>query len=191
MSSQIPNVAVTDQYPVSIFGGGGSGACQQYTGIPVNPASIYYYQFNTSTTVGTGMTMVFKNGINTNIGSAGGGQRSQSQGASIGQSLPGGAGGVTTNNSIYYSNDYVGTPGQAGSVFAAPNNTQTYVGPQPVQNSFQIQGGAGFGGAVCTGGCYRNVTVQYNGTFAPPTIQNYVTTQPNPAGILFKIYGIV
>ena len=190
MASQIPNVAVTDQYPVSIFGGGGSGACQQYSSIPVNPASIYYYQFNTSTTAGTGMTMVFKNGINTTIGSAGGGQRSQSQGASIGSALPGGAGGVTTNNSIYYSTDFVGTPGQAGSVFAAPNNTTTYLGPQPVTNVFQIQGGAGNGNNVCTSGSYTNVVVQYNGTFAPPSIQSFVTRSPQPAGILFQIYGI-
>jgi hypothetical protein len=191
MSSQIPNIAVTDQYPVSIFGSGGSGAMQVYSSIPVNTASTYFYQFNTSTTAGTGMDMVFKNGVNQTIGSAGGGQRSQATGNSIGQPLPGGAGGITTNNGIYFSNNYVGTPGQAGSVFAAPNITTTYVGPQPVQNSFQIQGGAGYGGAVCTSGSYVTVVVQYNGTFAAPTIQSYATSQPQPAGILFQIYGIL
>ena len=191
MTSQIPNVAITDSFPVSIFGGGGSGAIQVYSSIPVNPSSIYYYQFSTSATAGTGMDMVFKNGVNTTIGSAGGGQRSQSTGDSIGQPLPGGAGGTTTNSSIYASNNYIGTTGQAGSVFAAANQTNTYLGPQPVTNSFQIQGGAGYGNSVCTGGSYSNVVVQYNGNFSPPSIQSYLTTQPQPAGILFQIYGLI
>jgi len=191
MASQVPNVAITDSFPVSIFGSGGSGAVQQYSSIPVNPASIYYYQFNTSTTAGTGMTMVFKNGTNTTIGSAGGGQVSRFQGDSIGYPLPGGAGGITTNSGLYFSNNFVGTNGQAGSVFAAPNQTTSYLGPQPVTNSFQIQGGAGYGNSVCTSGSYSNVVVQYNGNFSPPTIQSYLTTQPQPAGILFQIYGLV
>ena len=191
MSSQVPNVGYTDGQPVSIFGGGGSGAMQVYTSIPVNPSSIYYYQFTTSATAGTGMTMVFKNGISQDIGSAGGGQVSRFQGDSIGYPLPGGLGGITSNNAIYASNNYIGTTGQAGSVFAAPSVQTTYLGPQPVQNTFQIQGGAGYGNSVCTGGSYSNVVVKPKSNVLPAQIVSYTTTQAQPAGILFQIYGNV
>jgi hypothetical protein len=185
ISGAIPTaVYATDGIDVSIFGGGGSGAIQTYSGIPISSTSSIYYQFNTVS--GAGMNMVFLIGTSI-IGSANGGANSSSNGGVTGTILNGGAGGITTNTTIYTPNSYVGTAGQSGAVYLFPNTTTTYVGPQPVQNSFQSQ--AGNVNQICTGGSYSNVIVTYNGPLSPPSL-TYNINLPKPAGIMFQIYGL-
>lgn len=185
MSGATPSVvAGSDGYEVSIYGGGGSGAIQVYSGIPVSATSLIYYQFNT--VLGGGMNMVFKIGTTT-IGSANGGQNSSSVSGVTGTILYGGSGGITTNQNVYTPNTYIGTTGQNSVVYLFPNATTSYLGPQPVQNTFQAQ--SGNVNQICTGGSYSNVVVTYNGPFAPPTL-TYTTNLPKPCGIQFQIYGL-
>ena len=187
MSGTIPNVvAGSDGYEVSIFGGGGSGAIQVYSGIPVSATSLIYYQFNT--VLGAGMNMLFLIG-STTIGSANGGSNSSSNGGITGTILYGGSGGITTSTSVYTPNSYVGTTGQNGAVYLFPNETTSYLGPQPTPNSFQYQSGVSNPGSICTGGSYSNVVVTYNGPFAPPTL-TYNTNLAKPAGIMVQVYGL-
>jgi hypothetical protein len=185
MAGAIPTVvAASDGYEVSIFGGGGSGAIQVYSGIPVSASSLIYYQFNT--VLGGGMNMVFLIGTTT-IGSANGGINSSSNGGTTGTILYGGSGGITTSSSVYIPNTYIGTTGQSGAVYLFVDTTTTYLGPQPVENTFQNQ--AGNVNQICTGGSYSNVVVTYNGPFSPPTL-TYNTNLPKPCGIQFQIYGL-
>ena len=185
MAGTIPNVvAGSDGYQVSIFGGGGSGAIQVYSGIPVSSTSSIYYQFNT--VLGAGMNSVFLIGTTT-IGSANGGSNSSSVGGNTGTILNGGAGGITTTTGVYIPNTYVGTIGQSGTVYLFPNETTTYLGPQPVENTFQNQ--AGNVNQICTGGSYSNVVATYISPFSPPTL-TYDTNLPKPCGIMFQIYGL-
>jgi hypothetical protein len=185
MTGAIPTVVfASNGINVSIYGGGGSGAIQSYSGIPISQTSSIFYQFNPVSAAG--MNMVFLIGTSI-IGSANGGANSSTTGGTSGTILNGGAGGITTNTTIYSPNSYVGTAGQSGAVYLYPNATTTYLGPQPVQNSFQNQ--AGNTNQICTGGSYSNVIVTYNGPFALPSLA-YNINLPKPAGIMFQIYGI-
>jgi hypothetical protein len=170
-------------YNISVFGGGGSGAIQQYFGIPVSSSSLIYYQYNTGS---GGMGVTFFIGT-TQIGTANGGSVSAAYYGPAGTILAGGFGGTTSSNGVYTPNNYVGTNGENGAVYQY-SKTTTYNGPQTVQNTYQAQAIPAYANSVCTGGCYNNVIVTDDG--GGPFFISWTQNDPKPAAIQFQIYCI-